>query len=55
MADANNMVHITQRKFQQLIRKDTCRIRKAEKTMIRKACSKPHCPRVQNSFMTKAT
>lgn len=54
MTDANNMVHITQRKFQQLIREDTRRVGKPEKTMIRKAGSQPHGPRVQNSLMAKA-
>ena len=53
MTDANYMVHITQRKFEQLIRQDTRRIRETKKRMIRKHRPQPHCPSMQYSFMAK--
>lgn len=36
MTDANNMIHITQGKFQKFIGQDTSSVREAEQRMIRK-------------------
>ena len=55
MAYSDDMIHIAQRKLQQLIRQDTRRIREAKKRMIRKNSPQPHSPRMQNSLMTKTT
>lgn len=55
MTDADDMVHITEGKFQQLICKDTRRVRKPEETMIRETCPQPHGSSMQYSFVAKTT
>lgn len=55
MANTNDMIHIAQCKFQQFICKDTSRVRKPEKTMIRKASPQPHSPSMENCLMAKTT
>ena len=55
MAHSDDMIHIAQRKLQQLVRQDTRRIREAKKRMIRKHSPQPHSPRMQNRLMTKTT
>ena len=55
MANANNMIHITQRKLQQLIRQYTSRIREPKQRMIRKHRPQPHRPSMQNRLMTQTT
>ena len=53
MADANDVIHITQSKLQQLIRQNTRRIREPKKRMIRKHRPQPHSPRMQNRLMAQ--
>ena len=53
MADANYMVHITQRKFQKLVGQNAGSIRKSEQGMICKDGPQTHCPRVQYGLMAE--
>ena len=53
MANANDVIHIAQRKLQQLIRQNTRRIREPKKRMIRKHRPKPHSPSMQNRLMAQ--
>lgn len=53
MADPNNMIHIAQGKFQELIRQDTRSIREPKKRMIRKDRSQPHSPSMEDSLVTQ--
>ena len=53
MADADDVIHIAQGEFQQLIRQDTRSIREPKKRMIRKDRSQPHSPGMQYSLMTQ--
>ena len=55
VADADNMIHITQRKFQELVRQDTRGICEAKQRMIGKDSSQTHGPCMQNCFMAQAT
>jgi hypothetical protein len=55
VTDADNMIHITQSKLEQLIRKYARRIRKPKQTMIRKDCPQPHRPRMQYRLMAQTT
>lgn len=49
------MVHITQDEFEQFVRQDTSSIRKSKQRMIRKHCSQPHRPRMQDRLMAQIT
>jgi hypothetical protein len=44
MANTDDMIHVTQSEFEQLVRKDAGCIRKPEQTVIRKDRSEPHGP-----------
>ena len=55
MAYSNDMVHIAQSELQQLIRQDTRSIREPKQRMIRKYCSQPHGPGMQDSLVTQTT
>ena len=55
MANANNMIHITKGKLQELICKNTGSVRESEKGMIREHSPQPHCPRMQDGLMAKIT
>ena len=55
MTDANNMSHITQTEFEQLVRQDTRRITEPKETVVRKHSHQSHRPCVQESLMAKIT
>jgi hypothetical protein len=55
MTDAYAVINITERKLEQLICKNTRRIRKPKQRMIRKNRPQPHRPRMQNALMTHGT
>lgn len=55
MADADNMIHVAQRKLQELVRQDTRGICEAKQRMIGKDSSQTHGPCMQNCFMAQAT
>lgn len=55
MTDTDNMIHITQRKLQQLIRQDTRRVRKPKERMIRKHSPQTHRARMQDRLMAQIT
>lgn len=53
MADTDNMIHITQRKLEQLVGQNAGSIRKTKQGVVRKHRSQTHGPRMQDSFMTE--
>lgn len=53
VTDADDMVDVAESELQQLIRKNTRRIRKSKKRMIRKHRPQPHSPRMQNRLMAQ--
>jgi hypothetical protein len=53
MANTNYMVHITQRKFQELVGQNTGSICESKQRMIREHSPQSHCPRVQYGFMAE--
>jgi len=53
MADADDMVNITQRKLQKFVCQDTSSISKAEQGVIRENSSQAHCPRVEDRLMAE--
>ncbi|RJE22719.1 hypothetical protein PHISCL_04935 [Aspergillus sclerotialis] len=55
MANTDDMVNITQSKFEQLIGKDRARVGEPKQGMIRKNRAKAHSPCMKNSFMAKTT
>lgn len=53
MAHTDNMVHIAQCEFQQLIRQNARRVCKSEKTVVREHSPQAHRPRMQDRFVTQ--
>lgn len=54
MADANDMIHVAQRKLQQFIRKYGAGICKPKEGMVRKNGPQPHRAGMQDGFVTEA-
>jgi hypothetical protein len=54
MADTDDMVHITQCKFKQLVGKYGACIGKSKQRVIGEDGSDPHCPCMENGFMAEA-
>lgn len=54
MADTNDMVHIAQGEFEQLIGQNGPGIGEPEQRMVSEDSPKSHCPRMKDSFMTEA-
>lgn len=44
MTDANDMIHVTQDEFEQLVSQDTASIGKSEKRVVRKSSPQSHGP-----------
>jgi hypothetical protein len=55
VTDADDMVYITESKFQELVRKDAACVREAEQTVIRKDSPQSHGPGMQYGLIAQAT
>lgn len=53
MRDTDDMINITQREFEQLIRHDTCGIAEAKERMISEDSPQTHRARVQNALVAQ--
>lgn len=53
MADAYDMIHVTQRELEQLVRQDTRCIREAKERMVGKDGAETHCPGMQDRLVAQ--